>query len=349
MPVKRVGRLCARLCAVLLLGCAPLAVAQGSGTDSSASPLAQADGLLAKGKTDQALALLEEVARKDPSTAGLEAKLGKALYEKHKWGEASSHLEVALKQDPADAESYQLLGLSYFMNGRLREAIPILEKVQSQLPHPDVNGTYLLGVASLQTYQYDKARRAFANMFSVPPDSGAAYMMLAKMMIRHDFNDEAFPQLEKAIELDPKLPMAHFLLGELYLLRGKTDIAIDEFKKELAVDPMMWLTYWRMGEAYTHLDQWDLAEEALKKSIWLNQNFTGPYVIMGKVQLKKGSPDVAADFLERARDMDPGNPDAHFLLGRAYKDLGRAEESKQEFELAQKIRDAARPKLESLR
>ena len=104
-----------------------------------------------------------------------------------------------------------------------------------------------------------------------------------------------------------------------------------------------------MGEAYTRLDKWDLVEDALKKAIWINQNFTGPYVIMGKVQLRKGNPDVAAEFLERAVEMDPSNPEAHFQLGKVYQELGRSEDSKREYELTKKLRDVTRPRLESLR
>lgn len=348
MPERRRRYFTAAMMAAFLLGFAICAGAQKLEGEVPENPLVRADALLGQGRIDQALVLLKELAEKDPKAAGLEAKLGKAYYEKHSWGEAITHLELALKQVPGDGESNQLLGLSYFMNGRLREAIPILEKVQSLLPHPDATGLYLVAVAYLQTHRYDQSRIAFAKMFAVPPDSAAAHLMLAKMMIRHDFNDQAIPELLKTIELDPKLPMAHFLLGELYLLRGKTDAGLDEFKKELEVDPMMWLAYWRMGEGYTRVDKWDLAEDALKKAIWIDQNFTGPYVMMGKVQLKKGNPDLAAEFLGRALEMDPSNPDAHFLLGKAYKDLGRNEESKREFEQAQKIRDAARPKLESL-
>lgn len=338
-----------RILLVLSLACVFVLPVAGQERAKTADAAVKAEALITHGKNDEALGVLKELAETAPTARGVQAKLGKAYYEKRMWSQATTHLELAIRQDPADGESYQLLGLSYFMNGRQRDAIPILENVQSRLPRPDATGTYLVGVASIQTYQYDKARIAFAKMFSVPPESGAAHMMLAKMMIRHDFNDQAVPELRKAIELDPKLAMAHFLLGELYLLRGKTDAAVEEFKKELEIDPMMWLTYWRMGEAYTHLDQWNLAEEALKKAIWLNQNFTGPYVMMGKVQLEKGNPDVAAEFLEHAREMDPNNPDAHFLLGRAYQRLGRNEESKRELELAQKIRDATRPRLESVR
>jgi tetratricopeptide (TPR) repeat protein len=131
--------------------------------------------------------------------------------------------------------------------------------------------------------------------------------------------------------------------------RGETELALDEFKKEIDADPVMWLTYWQMGEAYTRLDKWDLTEDALKKAIWINQHFTGPCVIMGKVTLKKGNLDVAAEFLERAVEMDPSNFEAHFQLGKVYKELGRSEDFKREFELSQKLRDVAKPKLESLR
>src|SRR5713101_2444220 len=145
MPVDKRHCLVMSTLAASLLGFGIYAAAQEPG-DVSENDLARADTLIGQGKIDQALVLLKDLAQKEPKAAGLEARLGKAFYEKHSWGDAVSHLEAAVKQDPGDAELNQLLGLSYFMNGRLREAIPILEKVQSQLPRPDVTGTYLVGV-----------------------------------------------------------------------------------------------------------------------------------------------------------------------------------------------------------
>ncbi len=305
--------------------------------------LARADALIAQGKNDQAITLLNELAVKKPHLPGLEARLGKACYEKRKYEEAARHLEAAIVQRPDDAESTQLLGLSYYLLGHLRQAIPLLERVQSWLPRPDVTGSYILGISYLQTREFDKARGAFAKMFSVPPQSAQSHLVLAQMMLHEEFEEKAVEELLQALELDSRLPMAHFLLGEIYLFKSNVALALEEFKKELENDPILWLAYWRMGDAYTRLENWNEAERALKQAIWLNQNFTGPYILLGKVELKKGDPSLATGFLERALKMDPNNYSAHYLLGTAYKQLGREAEAQREFDLTRTLRADKEP------
>ena len=231
----------------------------------------------------------------------------------------------------------QLLRLSYYLMGHLPEAIPLIEKVQSWLPRPDVTGSYILGISYLQTRHFNKARAAFAKMFSVPPDSAGAYLALAKMMLGQDFEAEAVGQLQKALQLDPQLPMAHFMLGEVYLYKSNVPDSLEEFHKELAINPIAWYVFWRMGDAYTRVENWNEAERALKQAVWLNPDFSGPYILLGKVELKKGLPDLAAGFLERALKMDPNNYSAHYMLGTAYKQLGRAAEADREFRLSEKL------------
>jgi len=329
-----------KLCLIVLF--VPLAghgqVQTPPAPDSPENDLAHAAALLDQGKRDQAIALLNELARREPKPPGLEAKLGKAYYEKRDYPQAAAHLELALKQKPDDGESTQLLGLSYYLQGNQAKAIPLLEKVQSWLRRPDVTGSYILGISYLQMQQHDRARAAFAKMFSVPPESAGAHLVLGQMMLRQEFEDKAVPELQKALALDPRLPMAHFLLGEIYLFRSNVQQALDEFRKELEINPILWLAYWRMGDAYTRIEKWDQAEEALKQAVWLNQTFSGPYILLGKVELKKSGAQLAVGFLERALKLDPNNSSAHYLLGTAYRELGRAEDANREFELTRSLR-----------
>ena len=330
---------------LLLLTClsVPGVAQQPPSANVPEDDLTHARRLMDEGKIEQAITILSDLVRKEPKVAGAEASLGKAYYQKRDYPQAISHLEWALKEKPDDGESTQLLGLSHYLLGHVQQAIPLLEQVQSRLAHPDVTGSYLLGLSYLQTYQYDKSRAAFAKMFTVPPDSAGAHVVLGQMMLRQEFEDKAVPELQKALELDPKTPMAHFLLGEIYLYRSNVEQALEEFHKELAINPVLWLAYWRMGDAYTRLEKWDQAEEALKQAIWLNQTFSGPYIVLGKVELKKGDAQLAAGFLERALKMDPNNFSAHYLLGQAYKQLGRSEEADRQFELSRTLRGEQKP------
>lgn len=332
------GSVAAGLSICLLLGVAQLGKAQqASGAAVVSKGLAQADALLAQNKPKEALSVLKALEAQQPDLPGLDARLGSVLYQERQYEQAVHYLERAVKADPQDGESTQLLGIAYYLLGHMQQAIPLLEKVQSWLPHPDVTGSYILGVSYLQTGDLAKARAAFARMFSVPPDSAGAYAALAKMMLQHQFEEKAVAQLQKAIELDPRLPMAHFMLGEIYLFKSDVPGALKQFNEELKINPIAWMAYWRMGDAYTRVEDWNKAESALKQAAWLNPDFSGPFILLGKVELKKGLPDLAAGFLERAIKMDPNNYSAHYLLGTAYKQLGRQQEADHEFELTRTL------------
>jgi tetratricopeptide (TPR) repeat protein len=334
--------LCVFLALLVLFLVVTTSLAQGSAQKPTANlpedGVARADALLGQGKLDEAITLLSELMQKEPKLPGLEGKLGKAYYKKRNFQQAISHFKVALQQSPEDGELAQLLGLSYYASGQLEQAIPLLEKVQSVLPSSEIDGSYFLGVCYLKTQQLEKARAAFARMFSVPAESPMAHLMLAKMMVRQQIEDKAVPELQKAIALDPRLPMVHFLLGEIYLYKSNPQLALEEFKKELELNPTVWLVYWRLGDAYARLEKYGDAERVLKQAIWLNETFTGPYVLLGQIGLKKGDLELAVGFLERALKLDPNNYYAHYSLGRAYQQLGRTSDANREFESTRALR-----------
>jgi tetratricopeptide (TPR) repeat protein len=303
------------------------------------SPFAQADSLLNEDKPEAALALLSEVASKDPKAHGLEGMLGKAYFQSKKFSEAIVHLKAALQQNPDDMESTQLLALTYYASGDYPHALPLLEKLGPQLPKSNADGPYLLGNCYVMTQRWDDARKTFAQMFSVSPDSGMAYLMFGKILIRMRMEERAIPEIEKALQLDPRLPMAHFLLGEIDLFKKDPQAAVGEFQKELAINPTVWLVYWRLGDAYVRLEKYDEAEKVLKESIWLNEWSSGAYILLGEISLKKGDSGIAAGFLERALKLDPQNYWVHYFLAKAYHNLGRTAEAAQHFEISKSLRD----------
>jgi tetratricopeptide (TPR) repeat protein len=316
--------------------------------DSDARSLDRADLLIRQGKLDEAIALLEDVRNAQPRPSGVEARLGKAYYQRRSFQQAIAHFKIALEQNPGDLESAQLLGLSFYSVGDVLEAIPLLEKIRVRIPEAQSDTLYLLGVCYLKTQQPDKARAAFAQMFSAAPDSAMAHLMLAKMMVRQKLEDRSVPEIQKALELDPRLPMAHFLLGEIFLYQTNPQRALEEFKKELEINPTVWLVYWRLGDAYARLEKYDQAEKALKQSIWLNETFTGSYVLLGQIELKKNDWELAAGFLERALKLDPQNYLAHYSLARAYQQLGRNDEANRHFELSRSLRGNKKSEEEQL-
>jgi tetratricopeptide (TPR) repeat protein len=314
-----------------------------SGPDATLS-YEQVHHLTEQGKFDEALAALHGIETQHPAAKGLAHELGVACYKKGDYLSAVSYLKKAQEENPEDAEAVQLMGLSFYLAGRPGDAIAPLEKVQTWFPSANVDAAYILGICYIQTKDYPRARGAFAKMFGVSADSAAGYLFTARMLLRQEFGPIAEEYAQKAVSIDPKLPLAHFLLGELQLYHSKIPEAVDEFQKELQLNPGYAPAYYKLADAYSRIQNFDEAEKLLQRSIWLDSTSTGPYILMGKILQKKGEPELAARSLQHALAMDPNNPVPHHLLGQAYRDLGRAEDAERELKIAAQLEERQNPK-----
>jgi tetratricopeptide (TPR) repeat protein len=334
------------LVALLLPGAALGQQAQSAKSQSVAT-IEQAESLLGAGEIDAAIRMLNGIPRSEANGTRISHLLGLAYYQKADYPRTVEHLSLAIGLVPEDNLQYrqdvQMLGLSHYLLGHIQEAIPYLEKVKSWAPD-NVEMAYTLGISYIQTHSPDKAREAFARMFSVSPGSASAYLINAQMMIRQQFEEFAEKELQKALEIDPKLPQANFLLGEMAIYRANLERGVALLLKEIAINPGFAMAYYMLGEAYTRQLNWDAAIGPLQKSIWLNPFFSGPYIVLGRVYLKKGDPINAESMLRRAIRMDPNNFSGHHLLAQVLQQSNRVEEAKKEFELADRLRTSSEKK-----
>lgn len=263
-----------------------------------------------------------------------------AAYASGDYATAVTQLKQALASDPNDKEAIQLLGLSYYFTGRPKEAIPYLEQVQAWFPTANVDASYVLGICYVQSLRYDDARHAFARMYDVAPDSAAAHLFNARMLLRQGMDPIAESEAKAAIAADPRLPLAHRLLGELYLFKSRIPDAITEFEAELKINPGHAATYYSLADAYTRVMKYEEAERLLQRSIWLDSTASGPYILMGKVLVHKKEYRLAERSLDHALGMDPNNYVAHYLLGQTYRAEGRNTDADRELSRAQQLEAA---------
>jgi len=289
------------------------------------------------GKYDEAIQKLRELQNQNPEPKGVEHQLGLAYYHKGDFAQAESTFAKAIEEDSHDREAVQLRGLSLFQLGRPSEAIPYLKQVQSWIGSANVDANYVLGLCYIHTQNYDEARKAFAQMYGVAPDSAAARLFLARMLLRQGYDPIAEQNAQQAAAMDPKLPLVHYLLGEFYLYKSNVPKAIDEFELEQRLNPAFAGTYDRLGDSYSRLGRYDEAERTLQRAILLDSTATGPYILMGKVLIKKKDFASATTYLEKALRMDPSNYISHHLIGEAYRGLGRTADAERELKRAEEL------------
>lgn len=280
------------------------------------------------------------------SPPGVQHELGIAYYRTGKLLSAEKAFAQAMAQDPKDMESVQMRGLTLYRLGRPADAIPFLERVREWTPNANADANYVLGLCYLNSQRFDDARTAFANQFGVPANSGAAYLLMARMLMTANLPEAAADAAKKSLELTPNIALAHFLLGEVYLFKSDVEHAQSEFEQERQINPANAAVYDRLGDVYTRSGKYQQAQEALAKAISLDTSSTGPFIQMGKVLLKRNDPQTSLLYLQHAEKMDPSNYITHTLLGQAYRSMGREDDAKREIDIASKIHAESELKLQ---
>lgn len=335
-----------RLLVMAMLGIS-LATAQEPTTPAApakeqAAGLELVESLLHAGKVDDAAAQLHQYLALHPESPRAQRDRGMIAYARSDYGAAIPDLQKAVSREPNDREATQLLGLSYYILGRAADAIPLLEKVREWFPSAHLDASYYLGSAYMQVRRYDAASAAFAEAYGVPKGSAAADLLLARMLLRQEYEPVAEEYARKALAKDPKLPLAHFLVGEIYLYKADIPKAIDEFEAELKVNPAHAPTYVRLADAYLRAARFDDAERVLSRSLYLDSTSSAAYMLLGRVLLRKNDPARATAALQRAVALDPNNYLAHHQLGQALIAVGKRTEGDAELQRAQELQNAQR-------
>lgn len=318
----------------------------GSQTAEAAAPVTieTARTLAGRGRLDQAMTQLDQLAAQNPEPAGVERLRGIIFYQREQFPQAIDAFTKAAVQDPNDRESIEMHGVSLFRLGRIQDAIPFLETARAPVQSANIDPDYVLALCYADVQRYDDSRHAFARQFGFAPDSPEAYLLAGRMFLRRELRDEAEVEAGKALAIDPNLPLAHELLGEVALSRADVPAAIRELEAERKVNPLNPDLYDRLGDAYLRNGQYTDAQVALDRAVLLEPNSTGPFILLGETFLKLKQPIQALHYLDHAARMDPSNYITHNLLGQAYRAMGQVAAANREFQMVVSLQHQNDPK-----
>ena len=339
------------LIAVVFIGLGTSSFAQNAPAPASRSGVAAptptfetAQDLAGRGRLDQAMTVLDQLAVQSPEPTGVERLRGIIFYQREQFAQAIQAFTKAVAQDPDDRESMEMHGVSLFRSGHPADAIPFLEKAHAAVERANIDPQYVLGLCYADVARYDDARHAFATQYGFAPDSPEAYLLAGRLFLRREMREQAAVQANKALALNPSLPLAHELLGESALATGDLPGAIRELQAERKINPLEGETYDRLGDAYLRSGQYPEAQQALNRAVLLEPNSTGPYILLGQTFLKLKQPIQALHYLDRAANMDPSNYITHNLLGQAYKAIGQLAEANRQFKMVVDLQHQNDPK-----
>ena len=143
----------------------------------------------------------------------------------------------------------------------------------------------------------------------------------------------AYPDLSRAIELDPSNPRYRLLLGTLYLYNQDYVAAERETLHALRVDSSLAEGHNQLGLIYLAQEKPSEAAAQFRQAL-ANLSYPTPEYAaynLGKASYQLGDYAAAAEAYERSRRILPNTPEGQFGLGMSYVKLGRLVEAERAF------------------
>jgi tetratricopeptide (TPR) repeat protein len=268
------------------------------------------------GRFSEAVERYEEALKLAPGQPLVKLNLGLAHYKMGDLQKATPLFADVLQTDPANLQARTLLADSHFQQGNSSKVIELLESHAEKDPN-NLSIAYLLGMAFIREKRAEKGGQLIDRIFR-RGEPAVAHLMLGTARAEIFDNKGAIEEFEKAIQLNPNLPLAHSSLGKALLQSGDSERPIQEFEAELKINPHDFTANLYSGLLRRRMD---LTEEALPfliKALQLRPDDASAQFEVALIDVHRREWDSAQEKLEQIVKRYPGFIDAHVNLAKVY-------------------------------
>ena len=220
------------------------------------------------------------------------------------------------------------------------------ELVAKVKAHPTTDNAVLLGSWFASRKQFECAVTTFRTAMKDDPKSAQLHYLAGLAYVDDNRNADALPELQKAVQLDPRVIKPHLVLAYVLDQTGKRQEAEEQWRKALALDPKSAMALEgltadllarkdyqgvilllqdaprtetlniRLAQALGRLNMINPAYQVLQEALKASPNSVRLASAMTAVVIKMGRNQEAIDLLQHAVDTNPGNQEAQVELFR---------------------------------
>lgn len=228
-----------------------------------------ADALSAAGRYDEAVAVYEQVSKREPDSVAALERLAVSLTVLKRYAEAESTLKSALRL-AADAPAWTQLGLVEQAQGKASDAAAAFEKA-----------------------------------IQLDPDMVEAYNSIGSLCLGQGEVKQAEAALRNAIRIQPNYAPARNNLANLLASTGRLDEAVYQYKAALRYRENYNGARYNYALTLARLHRLDEAQAQLETILRADPRDAGAQELMGNLLVEKGEPErAAAYYREAARSSD---------------------------------------------
>lgn len=291
----------------------------------------------ALGQYEQAVEQYKRALLIDGDNQAIRFNLALAYYKAAWFSEAATELErfiAVIPNTPQTLNARLVLADCQVRLGDYKKVIDLLSPVAQTDPN-NRTVAYLLGSALIGDGQLEKGQAIIDRLFR-HEDSAEAHLLMASILLLADDAQAALKEVQRALELNPKLPALQTWYGRVLMRLGDTEKAKLAFKTELASNANDFDANLYLGVLFRQDKEIDEAVTFLRRAIQLRPREQYARYHLAAVYASAGKPAEALPLLEGVLKEHADFVEARVLLASVYYRLNRKADGDREKALIQK-------------
>ncbi len=301
-----------------------------------------AQSFIGQGKEEEAEKRLLDAVERDPGMIDAHQMLGNIASQRGDFEPAAGHFQRALAIEPEHQPSLFGLADAYRRLGRLDEALVGFRRLQSLAPH-DSKAALSMAEIHVGRGELEDALVVVAAAAVAEGAPALVHNRHGELLVLVGRQEEAFAELERALELNPQLAEARFNLAVLYEERGEVEQAIELYDQAIRRAPRHFQAQFNLGRLHAGRGEFDRAEELWRSAIESSPEFVRGHYFLAKLLMDRGELDRAEELARRGLEKDLehlAGPLGHYVLADVLNRRGRRAEAQEMAEEGRRIQAA---------
>ncbi len=256
---------------------------------------------------------------------------GQALLKDKKFQEAALEFRSALQIDEKLADAHWGLANAYEGLLRYQEAFEEMRQTAELDPNNlDVRvklGNYYLVGSKQSPAAIDEAERLAKEVLAKDSNHIEGHILLGSVLFAQDKKQEAFAELNHAVDLNPKRVESYLSLARFYVLTDDIAGAEAIYQRAISVSGGSAMAHYEYGKFLIGAQRLDQAEAEFQKAVQAEPRNREAQFILASFYLVNKQFDKAEAAYKTLAELDKDKPEGRSVLGDFYSSVGRLDEA----------------------
>lgn len=277
------------------------------------------------GYFEDAIAHLDIAATAMPEDSAPLTLKARALMGSQNLSQAEAVFLAALTRNPRDPEAHYFLSELYFETGAVMKALASLETLLTLMPDHQ-KAIHTLGFTYFQLSRFKEALPFLEKEQTQNPTNTELQLQIAICLTETGDSPSAIRMLDTLLQNTPA-DVSLFCAKGMAQLKAKTyKEAMETFKQASKTDPAHYLPFHYMGMLFLETKRYDDAIKAYSKALSIDPENHDLHVALGSCFLATQRSEEAIVSFKKAESISTQSL-SKLLLGRALLDAGKNQES----------------------